>query len=248
MGRRISAFTSSNSAPAGPFTDLPHRTGIAHGTARAGCPFPAYTKLMRKLQASLAFGLLAFLTGCESHPLTDYRPAAQAAVFSGTIEDLKKLNTSDLEVAEVIRLKKAGISEDTIVALVRIAHEHQHPFIATDAVKNLAGANFAEPKILEIAQTDQLDSIGGDAVMLHVIGLSNPTVELLLQRRLKNIPTMSVGTIADLKNTGLTEKDILYRIEQGMTDAQGEAEAAARKKAQAHSNTGFTRIQGRKRR
>jgi len=31
---------------------------------------------------------------------------------------------------------------------------------------------------------------------------------------------MSVGTIADLKNTGLTEREILYRIQQGMTDAQ----------------------------
>lgn len=200
---------------------------------------------MRKLQASLALGLLAFLVGCESHPLTDYRPAAEAAVFSGTIEELKKLNTSDAEVAEVISLKKAGLNEDTIVSLVRIAHEHQHPFNATSAVKNLAGANFGEAQILEIAQTDKLDSIGGDAVMLHVIGLSNSTVQLLLQRRLKNIPTMSVGTIADLKNTGLTEKDILYRIQRGMTDAQGEAEAASRKKAQAHSNTGFTRIRGR---
>src|SRR5262249_38377757 len=137
---------------------------------------------------------------------------------------------------------KAGVTEDTIVSLVRIAHEHHHPFVATDAVKNLAGANFAEPQILEIAQIDQLDTIGGDAVMLRVIGLSDPTVQLLLQRRMKNVPTMSAGTIADLKNTGLTERDILYRIQQGMTDAQGEAEAAARKKAQAHSNTGFTRI------
>jgi len=200
---------------------------------------------MRNLRHYLALGLLAFLAGCQSHPLTDYRPASQAGMFSGTIEELKKLNTNDAEVAEVVRLKKAGLNEDTIVVLVRIAHEHQHPFVATDTVKNLAGANFAEPQILEIAQTDQLDTIGGDAVMLHVIGLSNPTVQLLLRRRLKNIPTMSVGTIADLKNTGLTEREILYRIQQGMTDAQGEAEAAARKKAQAH-NTGFTRIHGRR--
>ena len=201
---------------------------------------------MRTLRLSSALLLLAFLAGCQSHPLTDYRAASQAGVFSGTIEDLKKLNTSDTEVAEVIRLKKAGVTEETIVSLVRIAHEHQHPFVATDPVKNLAGANFAERQILEIAQIDQLDTIGGDAVMLHVIGLSDSTVQFLLQRRMKNIPTMSAGTIADLKNTGLTEKDILYRIQQGMTDAQGETEAAARKKAQAHSNTGFTRIRGRK--
>jgi hypothetical protein len=203
---------------------------------------------MRKLQVHPALVLLAFLAGCESHPLTDYRPADQAGIYSGTIEDLKKLNTNDTEVAEVIRLKRAGVSEEMIVSLVRIAHEHQHPFSATDGVKSLAGANFSEPRILQIAQTDQIDSIGGDAVMLRVIGLSDPTVQLLLDRRLKGIPTMSAGTIADLKNTGLSEKDILSRIQQGMTDAQGEAEANARHKAMAHSNTGFTRITGGKRR
>ena len=203
---------------------------------------------MRRLQVYPALLLFAFFAGCESHPLTDYRPAIAAGIFSGTVEDLKKLNVGDQELAEVIQLKKAGISEDTILALVRTAHEHHHPFTATGSVKSLAGANFTEARILQIAQTDQIDSIGGDAVMLHVIGLSDSTVQMLLDRRLKNIPTMAVGTIADLKNTGLTEKDILYRINGGMTDAQGEAEANARQKALAHSNTGFKRIVGSKHR
>ena len=71
---------------------------------------------MRTLRVSPALLLLSFLAGCESHPLTDYRPASQAGVFSGTIEDLKKLNVNDAEVAEVVRLKKAGVTEDTIVS------------------------------------------------------------------------------------------------------------------------------------
>jgi hypothetical protein len=203
---------------------------------------------MRRFLAYPAVVLYAFLAGCESHPLTDYRPAVAAGIFSGTIEDLKKLNASDAEITEVIQLKKVGVSEDAILALVRIAHEHRHPFTAAGSVTSLAGANFTEARILQIAQTDQIDSIGGDAVMLHVIGLSDPTVQMLLDRRLKNIPTMTVGTIADLKNTGLTEKDILYRIHGGMTDAQGEAEAAARQRALARSNTGFKRIVGSKHR
>jgi hypothetical protein len=201
---------------------------------------------MRVSRWSLALAAAALLAGCRIHPFTDYRPMTQAGFYSGTIEDLKKLNATDPELPELIRLKSAGISEDTIVALVRIAHEHQHSFSATDSVRNLAGANFSEPRILQIAQTDKLDSIGGDAVMLHVVGLSDPTVQWLLDRRLKGVPTMSVNTIADLKNTGLTEKDIVYRIQNGMTDAQGQAEAAARQKSLAHSHTGFTSIRGRK--
>ena len=200
---------------------------------------------MRIPRACFALGLLPFLGGCKSHLLTDYRPADQAGIYSGTIEDLKKLNTSDAEVAEIIRLKKASVDEKTIVSLVRIAHEHQHAFVATDTVKSLAGANFSDEQILQIAQTDQFDTIGGDAVMLHIMGLSAPTVDYLLDRRLKGIRTMSVATIADLKNSGLSEKDILYRIQQGMTDTQGEAEAASRQKAMAH-NTGFKSNRGRR--
>ena len=178
--------------------------------------------------------------------LTDYRPADEAGIYSGTIEDLKKLNTSDAEVAEIIRLKKVNVDEKTIVSLVRIAHEHQHAFVATDIVRSLAGGNFSDEQILRIAQTDQFDTIGGDAVMLHAMGLSAPTVDYLLDRRLKGVRTMSVATIADLKNSGLAEKEILYRIQQGMTDAQGEAEAAARQRATAH-NTGFKSNRGRRR-
>lgn len=200
---------------------------------------------MRIPRFAFALALLPLLGGCQSHLLTDYRPASEAGFYSGTIEDLKKLNTSDAEVVELIRLKKAGVSEETIVALVRIAHEHQHAFVNTDAVRNLAGANFSNERILQIAQTDRLDSIGGDAVMLHVVGLSDSSVQLLLDRRLKGTPTMSVNTIAELKNTGLNEKEIMYRVQNGMTDAQGMAEAAARQKAMAR-NTGFRSNRGRK--
>ncbi|HET9803340.1 MAG TPA: hypothetical protein VFP96_08895 [Candidatus Acidoferrum sp.] len=200
---------------------------------------------MRTLRIVLAFSLLPVLGGCNSHPLTDYRAASEAGFFSGTIEDLKKLNASDAEVAELIKLKQVGVPEETLTVLVRTAHEHQHSFIATDPVRNLVNAGFSDQRILQIAQLDKLDSIGGDAVMLHVIGLSDPTVQMLLDKRIKGVPTMSVNAIAELKNTGLTEKDILYRIQNGMTDSQAMAEAAARQKAVAR-NTGFRSNRGRK--
>src|SRR5215813_1814032 len=108
---------------------------------------------MRIPRACFALALLPFLGGCGRHMLTDYRPADEAGIYSGTIEDLKKLNTSDAEVAEIVRLKKANVDEKTIVSLVRIAHEHQHPFAATESVKSLAGAQFSDDRILQIAQT-----------------------------------------------------------------------------------------------
>jgi hypothetical protein len=71
-------------------------------------------------------------------------------------------------------------------------------------------------------------------------------VQTLLQRHLQNQPTLSSGEIARLKNTGLTEGQVLDRINQGMTDEQAEKEVVARETARNHSGTGFVRVRGRK--
>jgi hypothetical protein len=100
--------------------------------------------------------------------------------------------------------------------------------------------------ILEIAKVDQLDIISGDAVMLKLVGLSASAVDYILHRRLKGQRTMSSAEIGRLKNTGLTEKQILERINNGMTDAQADKEAALREATRNHSGTGFKRVRGRR--
>ncbi len=201
---------------------------------------------MRYTFRFLAFGLL-LLGGCKQHPLTDYRPLDQAGMWSDTVEQLKKLNVSDPEVLQLVTLKSAGVSDDTCVALVDVAHQQQHLFSGADSVKSLAGASFAESQILEIARAGQLETISAEAVTLRLIGLSDPTVQMLLRRKLAHQPTLSSGEISRLKNTGLTEKQILERINRGMTDAQADKEIALREAERNHANTGFVRVHGRKR-
>jgi len=138
------------------------------------------------------------------------------------------------------------VSDDMCVSLVAAAHDHQHPFSSATAASNLNSAGFSDEQILAIAKHDQLDSLSGDAVMLRLIGLSDPTVELILARRMKGMPTISSAQIGRLKNTGLSEREIVARIESGMTDAQADAEASAREKARAHAGTGFVRVRGRR--
>jgi hypothetical protein len=186
------------------------------------------------------------VSGCNKHPLTDYRPLDQAGMWSSDVEQLKTLNTSDLEVAQLVKLKQAGISDDACVTLVTVARQHQHLFTNADSAINLAHAGYAESVILEIAKTDQLDTISGDAVMLRLVGLSDSAVDLILRRRLRGQPTMSSAEIGRLKNTGLRENQILERINQGMTDAQADKEASLREATRNHANTGFVRARGRR--
>jgi hypothetical protein len=184
--------------------------------------------------------------GCHQHPLTDYRPLDQAGMFSSNIEQLKGLNVSDQEIAQVLKAKHAGISDDTCVELVSTAHVHKHLFISGESASDLAGARFTESQILDIARADLLDAISIDAVTLKLIGLSDSTVQLVLQRHLDGKPVMASAEISRLKNTGLTERQILERINAGMTDEQAEKEIRARESARNHKDTSFVRVRGRK--
>ncbi len=167
-------------------------------------------------------------------------------MFSSDIEQLKGLNTSDQEIAQVVKLKHAGISDDVCVELVSTAHVRKHLFTSAESASNLAGAGFTESQILDIARADQLDTISIDAVTLKLIGLSDSTVQLVLHRHLEGQPVMASAEISRLKNTGLTERQILDRIKAGMTDEQALKEIRAREGARNHKDTSFVRVRGRK--
>lgn len=197
--------------------------------------------------SSLLLGVfLLLVAGCEKHPLTDYRPLDQAGMNSGKVEDLKKLNTTDAEVQQMVVLKQGGITDETCIALLSAARQHQHYFTSADSIVNLSRAGFTDAQILDIAQKDQIDQISNEAITLRLIGLSDATVQNLLHRHLQRLPTLSSGEISRLKNTGLTEGQILERINQGMTDEQADKEIAAREAKRNHANTDFVRVRGRK--
>jgi hypothetical protein len=190
---------------------------------------------------------LVISSGCDHHLLTDYRPLVNAGMSSASIEQLKKLDTSNPETLQLVSAKQAGIPDYTCVTLVSEAHQHHHLFASAEAVIGLAGAGFSEPQVLQIAAADKLDTLSGDAVTLRLIGLSDSMVQTVLQRRLQDQPTVSSPEIARLKNTGLTEAQILQRINRGMDDTEADKEVLARETVRNHNNTGFVRIRGRRR-
>jgi len=190
--------------------------------------------------------LLLRFYGCNQHLFTDYRPLDQSGMWSSSVEQLKKLNTSDTEVVQLTKMKQAGVSDDACVQVISDAHSHQHPFASADPAVNLMNAGYNESVILEMTKADQLDNLSGDAVMLRLIGLSDSAVNAILHKRMKGQRTLSSAEIGRLKNTGLTEAQIMERINRGMTDAEADKEAAVREANRNHANTGFTRVRGRR--
>ena len=71
-------------------------------------------------------------------------------------------------------------------------------------------------------------------------------MQFVLKRRLQKVPTLDMPQIARLKNTGLTEAQIMEKIKAGMTDAQADREVTVREANRNHAGTGFVRVHGRK--
>jgi len=193
----------------------------------------------------LLCGVLA--AGCEQKPKINYLPLTQAGFSSSTISALKKLGITDTEIPQILKLQTSGLSDDTALALVTIAHSHRHLFNSGDSAGNLIGAGYTEQDVLSMAKNDQLDAISTEAITLKLIGLSQANVQLLVSRHLQGLPTLSSAEISRLKNTGLTEPQIMQRVDQGMTDDEAEKEVVAREAKRNHANTDFVRYRGRRR-
>jgi hypothetical protein len=201
---------------------------------------------MKKLLMALSVCLLV-VTGCQKHSQTDYTSLDQSGMWSSSLDELKKLKVSDMEIAQLTKLKHAGASDDLCLALLKIARAHHHEFSNADAAMELSRAGYSEAEILVMAQSDQIDIVSGEAVTLKLIGLSNPTIQTILHRRIQGLPTLTSEQIGRLKNTAMSEKQILEVVNQGLTDKQAEALITKREAARNHSNTGFVRVQGRRR-
>lgn len=186
------------------------------------------------------------LAGCQTQPKTDYSALDQSGMWSTSLQELKALKASDSEIVQLTKLKRAGASDDLCLALLKSARDHQHEFTSADAAINLSRAGYNDSDILEMAKSDQIDILSGEAVTLKLIGLSNPTVQAILHRRMKGLPTLSSEQIGRLKNTAMTEKQILEFINQGHSNDMVEAFISQREASRNHANTGFVRTRGRR--
>ena len=200
---------------------------------------------MRQFSLLLGVCLLA-VAGCKTQPKTNYASLDQSGMWSSSVDQLKSLNVTDLEIAQLSKLKRVGASDDLCIALFKAARDHHHDFSNADAAIQLSQAGYSDEQILEMAKSDQIDILSGEAITLKLIGLSNPTVQAIIHRRIEGLPTLTSEQIGRLKNTGMSEKQILDLINQGLSNNQAERLIASREANRNHSNTGFVRNRGRR--
>jgi len=200
---------------------------------------------MRRYSLLLSVCLLV-VAGCKTQPKTNYAALDQSGMWSSSVDQLKQLNVTDLEITQLAKLKRAGASDDLCLALFKAARDHHHDFSNADSAIELSQAGYADDQILEMAKSDQIDILSGEAITLKLIGLSNSGVQAIIHRRIEGLPTLTSEQIGRLRNTSMSERQILDLVNQGISNEQVEKLIAAREANLNHSNTGFVRDHGRK--
>jgi hypothetical protein len=162
---------------------------------------------------------------------TDTKALDEAGMFNNSIEQLRQLGVSDVEVQQLLPVRQAGASDQTCIELVRIAHGRQQPFADGPAVANMIGAGLQEDSVLTLARLNQLRLFAGEAEAMRLAGLSDNVVLKVARRRAADQPILSSAKIAALRNAGLSEQEIMNELDRGATDAQADAIIAQRNAA-----------------
>jgi hypothetical protein len=195
------------------------------------------------LACLVALALAIF--GCKRLRSSDTQPLDQAGMGFSSIEQLRSLDVSDAEIAEVVKAHRAGISDTACLELVRLAHGRKRPFADGDDIAGLRQVGVSESTILELARLNQLGPWVGEAQAVRLAGFSDQILLAIARRRAAGRPTLSGASLGKLKNAGYSDAQILEAIRSGLTDAQAEQTVAARRRAAA--SAGFVRYHRRRR-
>ncbi len=155
----------------------------------------------------------------------------QVALWLTSVPELKPLNVSNAEFAQLSKAHEAGLSDPSSVALIKLARERQKPFTDGQSVADLLNAGSSEPTVLELARLNQLGLWAGEASAMRLAGLSDKIVLAVAKRRSANLPVLSGEKLGQLKNVGASDAVILDMIEKGISEAAASGYIAQRQRA-----------------
>ncbi len=207
----------------------------------------AMSGIRRGIPLALLLAVLALaLLGCKSLKPTDTRPLDQAGMWYRSIEELRQLKITDAEVAELVKARDAGTSDQACIQLVQTARSRNQPFSDGDAVANLRRAGIAEATVVELAHLNQLGFWAGEALLIHLAGFSDSLILDVARRRAAGQPVPSSASFGELKNAGMSEADVKALVDRGATEEEAQQMIAAHQRSTEHSS--FVRAPRRRRR
>jgi hypothetical protein len=179
-----------------------------------------------------AFVVLAIalcVAGCHSIPPLDTKPLDTAGMTFDTIQQLKTLDVTAPEVAQLATARQGGFSDANCVEALKIYRRRTQPFDAGDDIAGLIRAQVSEDTILELARLNQLGLGAGELQAMRLAGLSDAILLEVARHRSAGKPVLAGASLANLKNAGVRELTLLELARRGVPDSQAAAIIAFRR-------------------
>lgn len=186
---------------------------------------------MRGLPCAVLLVSVAFVSSCKPAEKVDTSQADQMAMWLDSVPQLKTLNVSNAEIVELNKAHEAGFSDPSSVVVIQLARQRKQPFADGQHVADLLNAGFSEETIVALARLNQMGSWAGEAQAIRLAGLSDKTILAVARRRSQGLPVLSGEKLGELKNTGVSDAEILEMVQRGDTDATATQFIAARERA-----------------
>jgi hypothetical protein len=193
---------------------------------------------------TLAASLL-LLASCNKVRHTNMSSLDAAGMHADSIEQLHKYQVNDDEVQQILTVGRAGMSEQGCVKLVEMARSRHRLFAEGDAVAGLLGAGMNENSVIEIIRLDQLALFAGEASAMRLAGLSDDVVLSVARHRAKGQMAIAGARLAELRDAGYSNLQLVDMVDRGITDKQ--AEDAVARHNYAVGGHAFVRQHGRRR-
>ena len=187
--------------------------------------------LSRRLPCALLLASIALLCSCKPAQKPDAEQANQMAMWLDSVPQLKTLNVSNAEIAELSKVHEAGLTDPSTVVLIKLARDHKTPFADGQSIADLLNAGSSEETVLELARLNQLGVWAGEASAMRLAGLSDKIILAVAHRRSQGLAVLSGKKLAELKNTGASDATILEMVQKGDSDETATKFIAQRERA-----------------
>lgn len=174
--------------------------------------------------------ILLTCAGCQHIRYIDTKPLDQAGMDYSSIQQIKKLNPSDEEIAEVAKAKMGGLSDHACIELLEISRSQNRPADFADAADNLVQVGMTEDNILALARMKQLGVPSGELTAMKLTGLSDAVVMEVARRHAAGKQALSGVSLAHLKDAGFSQAALFELVRRGIRDDEVPAIVSLRHK------------------
>jgi hypothetical protein len=168
---------------------------------------------------TLAF-FCAALGGCKKIRHIDTKPLDQAGMDYTAIQEVKGLDPSDVEIAELAKAKMGGLSDHACIELLRIYRSQNQPLNFANPADNLVQVGMTEEDILQLARMKQLGVGSGELQAMRLTGLSDAVVMEVARRHAAGKTALSGVSLAHLKDAGYNQAALFELVRRGVRDDQ----------------------------